>query len=193
MPIRKLVVIALCSVLVGALAPAARAGVFTGTCILNVAFTFDTPIRSVTSGTASGPEAAMAVGYEVSASNGADVNPVKAGQQGCVIDVDPLDPFRGTAASGGGTAVSWTCEDVVAGGSWNQEFFPDPDPMFGSHTIVGTWGNWVMEVHNPSLTFTATINLTVAPSDVRKLQECETNGITELQMVGVMHLQDPEV
>lgn len=188
MSTRKTLVIVLCVLLLAALAPAARAGVFTGTCALNVTFNFDTPVRSITS-----TQARMATSYNVNAGDAADLNPLKAGSQGCAINASPLDPFRGTSASGGGSAISWTCEAVAASGSWDQQFHPDPDPVSGSHTIAGTWGNWVMFVNNPSLSFTATINLTVAPADAGKLAQCETNGITSLRMTGVMHLQDPEV
>jgi hypothetical protein len=191
---RKALVITVASTLLGAIAPPASAGVFTGTCVLNFSFEFGTPVRSVTSLTAAGPSAPEALmTYDVTAYTGADLNPLKAGSQSCAMDVEPLDPFRETAAFGSGDALSWTCEEAAGTGSWHQDFYPDPDSVDGAHVLTGTWDNWVMVVNNPTLSFTGTINLTVAPADVGKLAQCETNGISSLRMIGVMHLQDPEV
>ncbi|HEY7873795.1 MAG TPA: hypothetical protein VIG64_01605 [Actinomycetota bacterium] len=196
MSTRKLLVISVISLLLTGVAPSARAGIFTGTCAVNVTFTFGGPIYSATAGILPGdarPSEALSMPYDVEMTGAADLNPLKAGSQACTMDVDPLDPFRDTFASGGGTAVSWTCEEAVGFGSWQQHFEPDPGPVVGSHAIAGPWGNWTMVVNNPGLTFTGTVHLTVAPSDSTTLAQCELGGITRLRMTGVMHLQDPEV
>jgi hypothetical protein len=193
MPYRKLLLAALVSALFATAAPSANATVFTGTCVLDLQFQFSDAIRSARNVIGVGHTAQAVTTYDITATSAADMDPTKAGSQACTMDVTPLDPSRETAAWGSGQALSWTCEATAGTGSWHQDFYPDPASVTGSHAIGGTWGNWVMFVNNQSLNFTGTINLTVAPSDAAKLAQCETTGITDLRMTGVMHLQDPEV
>jgi hypothetical protein len=171
------------------IAPPARATIFTGTCAVALDFEFSAPIRSVTSATAPQPKAAAS--YEVSIFGLTDLNPLTGGVEACVVDNTPTNPFKRTFGSASGNAIAWNCEETLGSGTWQQDWDPDPGAVFGAHTIAGTWGNWVMVVNNDSLSFTGTMHLTVAPEHATKLAECETNGMTHLSMVGIMHFQDP--
>ena len=186
---RKLAVVAISSVLFFNFAPA-RAAIFTGTCVMNLDFEFSTPIRSATSFAAA---ERRSTSYNIGGFGAADLNPLTDRFESCVVDNDPLNPFKVTSASGDGNAIAWYCEAAAGSGSWTQDWDPDPGAVVGSHTIAGTWGNWVMVVSDPTLNFTGTINLTVAPSDETKLRDCELNGISNLRMTGVMHFQDPPI
>jgi hypothetical protein len=183
---RKSFLIALV-VSVFAIMPPARALVFTGTCVIGIDFEFSTPLRSVTN--ASAPRAATS--YEASIYGAADLNPLAGGTQACVVDNTPTSPFKGTSGFLSGNAISWTCEAAVGTGEWQQDWDPDPGVVIGDHEIAGPWGGWVLAVHNADLSVTGTVNLKVAPADQTKLAECETRGISNLSMIGIMHFQDP--
>jgi hypothetical protein len=179
--------VALASCLLLLVAPVARGSVFTGTCVLNLTFNFDSPIK------AAALSQGRNVSYSISASPAADLNPLDGGSQPCVVDTNALNPFRPTDASGSGQAIAWTCEAAAGTGSWDQSWTPDPVSVSGAHAITGTWGNWHMVVNNASLSFTGSMDLTVAASDATKLSQCAGAGISSLRMTGVMHFQDPEM
>lgn len=184
---RKSLSLALAACLLLLVAPSARASIFTGTCVLNLTFNFESPIRSVA------VNGGRDIGYDISVSPAADLSPLDGGSQPCVVDTNALNPFRPTTATGSGRAIAWTCEAAAGSGSWDQAWFPDPAHVDAAHSIFGTWGNWVMVLNNASLSFTGHMNLTVASSDATKLSTCETSGISSLRMTGVMHFQDPEM
>jgi hypothetical protein len=161
-------------------APQAQANVFSGVCAVGLTFQFDRPVTAVPA----------PVHYDIFA--GAPRG-VTLANGPCVSDVEPLSPFRNMSASGSGDAVTWSCEAVVGLGSWEQSFNPDPPPMFGSHTITGTWGDWTMVVRNAQLNYTGEIQLTLDPFDAAKSAQCAAGGISTLSMTGVMHFQDPSL
>lgn len=178
-----LILLAVSTIALGAPAPA-NATVFTGSCALNLTFSFHTRVRPASS-------LQTAVGYDVTATSARDLDPLAAGSQPCVVDTDALNPFRTTDAAGSGNSLAWTCEFASGTGSWNQSWTPDPAPLFGSHTISGPWGDWTLIVNSPSLNFAGVAHLTVDPADATSLAQCETGGISSLRMTGVMYFQDP--
>lgn len=166
----------------------ANAGIFTGTCVLNVTFQFFSPVNGTTS----------APSYSVSISpSAADFDPLWSGTQPCAVSGD-VSPARTTVGGGSGSSTIWSCGAVLASGDWDQSWFnrsgnAGPPSLNGSHTITGTWDNWEMVVRNPSLSFTGNIHLTLSPFENSKALGCAGGGITSLTMIGVMVFQDPEV
>ncbi len=169
-------------------APAAEASLWSGTCAVNVTFTFSSPVRSPdpTTLTVTRPS------YSISVAPAADLNPLTSASEPCAVTLSGVDPFRETSVSASGTSTLWTCQATRAGGSWTQSWGGSPPAVSGSHAIVGGPDGWTMVVHNsPSLTFVGTMELVVHPGDTAKLAQCALGGITSLTMTGVMVFQDP--
>jgi hypothetical protein len=166
--------------------PQANAALWTGACAVNVRFNFATPVRAV--GTA--PD------YSITVSSVADLDPLNSGTQGCAVTLDPLEIGRSTSVSATGSSVEWSCAAAVASGSWNQQWFDSsgsgsPPAMFGSHTVTGTWGDWVLTLTDASLTTVGVAELTLAPTEATKLAQCPLIGFTSLGMTGTLVFQDP--
>jgi len=182
--LRRVSCIAICFSLLAAHSPA-KASLWSGACIVNVTFNFLSPIRATTTSPS----------YNVSLSGGIDLDPLTAGVQACAITLDALEPLRKTSASGSGSSTIWSCGATLASGSWEQEWRDasgnlNPPRVNGSHSIVGTWDDWTMELRVPSLSFVGVAELTLAPFENLKAVDC-LNGINSLTMSGVMVFQDP--
>lgn len=182
---RALLMSGLSMILLVVTGPQASAQVWTGACVLNVTFQFGSPVRL----TGTNP------GYTISVTPAADLDPTWSGSQPCVTSLDALSPARATSVSASGSSTLWTCGSVLASGRWDQQWTDrsgnsSPPAVFGSHTIAGSWGDWVLEVRNPSLNFLGIMPLTVHPSSASKIAQCST-GISSLTMTGVMEFQDP--
>ncbi len=186
--LRKIVVIVATLAGLFAGAPPARASLWSGTCALDVTFSFSSPVRSPNPGslTVTTPT------YSISVAPAVDLNPLTSTAEPCAVTLSGTNPFRSTSVSAGGSSAFWTCEEANAGGSWNQAWDGSPPSVSGSHVISGGPNVWTMVVHNsPSLTFVGTMQLTVHRDDAAKLAQCELGGITSLKMTGVMVFQDP--
>lgn len=180
-------VLSLCALLF----PAGQAGanaLFTGACAVRVRVDFASPgIRL--SGTSPN--------YNISLEGAVDLDPLSSGTQACAITFDTLEPLRRTAASGSGNSTFWSCTSVVASGSWNQSFVDrngqqSPSPVFGSHSLFGTWDAWTLEVTSPGLNFIGVAELTLdgVPQN-QKVTDCPLSSVQSLTMIGTMVFQDP--
>jgi hypothetical protein len=166
--------------------PPAHAALWTGTCTVLVTVNFGTRITAAgISGT----------NYSISL-EGVDLNPVTAGQQACAITLDPLEPTRSTGGGGNGSSSLWTCGFGLGSGSWSQSWADSsgvgsPPTVVGSHTITGSWNDWVLEVNNPALNFVGVAELTLQAAENLKLAQCAGAGVSSITMIGQMIFQDP--
>lgn len=160
------------------LAAPAEAGIWTGSCPVSVQVSFNSPIRL----------ADTHPGYSISMSSFLPDT--------CVVTLDPLAPLRSTGGGGNGSSTLWSCSSVLASGSWSQSWTGDtsnPPSVSGSHVITGTWDDWVLEIVNPSLSFTGVAHLRLAPIEQLKTLNCATGSVSSISMVGVLVFQDPEL
>jgi hypothetical protein len=119
-----------------------------------------------------------------------DLNPLTGEWEACTVSLDAFEPLRTTSAWADGSSWLWTCEDTLAGGTWNQSWPSSPPAIRGSHLITGGPDGWTMTLHNwPTMDFVGTIQLTVHPSDPFSLERCELYGTNQLTMIGVMEFQ----
>lgn len=170
-------VLVLTIALFAATAPSAKAEIWTGSCPVQIDFSFGSRVRSAT--------ALSHPSYSFEFSNYLGLP--------CAVTLDVFQPLRSTSGSGSGSSATWTCESTLGTGWWNQDWTPGLPSVAGSHIITGTWGDWSMVVTNPSLSFSGVVQLTVNPTDAAKLVTCESTGIRRLSMVGTMVFQDPEI
>jgi hypothetical protein len=180
-------VVALCA-LAGLLLPfpSASASLWSGTCALDVTFSFSSPVRRLD------PLALTRPSYSISVAPAVDLDPLTGGSQPCAVTLSGTNPFRETSVSASGTSTLWTCEATSAGGSWTQGWNGSPPSVNGSHLITGGSDAWTMVVHNgPPPTFAGSMELVIHPDDAGKLAQCELNGVSSLKMTGVMVFQDP--
>lgn len=168
-------------------APQVGASVWTGACVLDLTFHFNSLIRL----TGTAPD------YSIDVSPAADLDLTKSGSQACAITLDPLEPSRTTeVVAEDGSSTLWSCSSVLGSGSWDQGWrdgggSSSPPSFLGSHTITGTWGEWVLTVSSPSLNVIGVANLTIAPEDAAKIDRCPLTGLASVTMTGVLVFQDP--
>lgn len=173
--------VALALLLVAGVASPARANLWSGACALQVAVTFDSPVRPPVAGPS----------YEIEASGAADLDVTTSGLQACAITLGG-STFGATSATGRGAAVAWSCAETVAFGSWEQFFDAEgPAGFTGSHILTGPWGAWTLHVQNPALNVVGVGELTIHPADAGKTIGCGVGSIQSLRMVGVLVFQDP--
>jgi hypothetical protein len=174
------------SLLVATAAPG-HAALFSGACTLEVTINFDSPVTM----TDSNP------GYSLTISGGTDLDSSRAGNQACVTSLDFVDPFRRTFGDGVGDSTTWTCTSAFSSGSWDQSWYDErgsgsPPPLTGTHTLIGTWNAWLLEVTSPSLNYVAVGELRVAPEHQGAITSaCQKGGIRSLKLVGTLVFQDP--
>lgn len=163
-------------VLMWSATPPAQASIFSGSCPIQVNFTFESRV--------SGLPTLSAPGYSVTISNYSGIP--------CVVAPDLAQPLRLTSGGGNGSSSIWTCEATLGQGSWSQSWGSGfPAVTSGSHLISGTWGSWTMLVRSSSLNFIGLAELTINPSQASGLVQCEQSGISSLSMIGTMVFQDP--
>lgn len=163
----------------------ARASLWSGACLVSVTFNFENNIRLVDG----------APDYSVELEALADLDVMRPGMQGCMITLDALEPSRATSGGGSGSSSEWSCAAAVGSGSWEQSWTDgsgssSPPGFSGSHTITGSWNDWVLTVRNPSLNVVGVAHLS-APFDTQEVDRCVLVGLSEVTMVGVLLFQDP--
>ena len=159
----------------------ARAGLWTGACTVQVAISFDFPVRPPIASTS----------YTIDAWGAADLDVTTAGLQSCAVTLGG-SAFSGTSAHGDGSAVVWSCAETVALGSWDQSFDEEgPANFAGTHVLTGSWGAWTLHVQTPSLNVIGVGELTLHPSDATKTLGCGVGSVESVTMVGTLVFQDP--
>jgi len=178
-----IIAIAVAALMVG-LVPNASAGLYSGSCQLVLTFNFSSGVGLDTKPS-----------YSISASPAVDLDPTWSGSQPCLVTLDAFNPTRETSVSGSGSSSIWACGAVLASGSWDQSWTnksggSSPSAIFGSHTITGSFGEWILEVRNP-LSFVGAAEMTVHPLDATKAAQCASGGFSSIRMIGTMVFQDP--
>ncbi len=181
---KRLALFVLSIFVMGSMVPV-DASLWSGTCTVSVTFSFDQPIRLALTN----PD------YEVALGDFADIDPLKSGMQGCAITLDALEPSRATGGSGSGSSTEFSCSATVASGSWTQGFVDgsgaqSPPEFSGTHTLTGTWNNWVLTIRSDSLNVVGVAHLT-SPSASLSVDDCVLLGMNEITMVGQLVFQDP--
>lgn len=184
---RAFFVLAQAFVLVVGLAVPSHASLFTGACTIEVILNFDSPVRA----TDTFPD------YTLTIQGGTDLDSGRAGNQACITSLDFVDPLRRTFGEGVGDSTTWTCSSTFSSGTWYQTWQDQqgqfsPPPLTGSHTLIGSWNAWVLEVVSPSLNYVGVGHLRVAPEHQGAISNgCLGRGIDSLKLVGNLVFQDP--
>ena len=87
-----------------------------------------------------------------------------------------------------------TCDVMRATGTWSQTFSGlTPTDVSGRYELTGTWGAWVLTLHDdvPSFLGAAVLTFPVLSTEVLNLPSClPSTGLTTITMSGVEVLQN---
>lgn len=137
----------LIALLVLGLQPARAATLDTVECELNVTITFISPGQKMKSNVF--PPTTS--DYTIDVTQAKDLDPGTLGTQACRYTSGGVPVFRSTLVTATPTMTDddhWTCEAVLATGTWTQTWSPGlpPDVVGALYTITGTWGNWELTI-----------------------------------------------
>lgn len=166
--------------------PSANAALWTGSCILGLKLDFTSPVRMT----------GTAPSYTITMEPTIDLDPTVSGVQPCVVTLDADQVSRSTSISASGSSTMWSCSSTLASGSWNQSWtdrhgFANPPTLFGSHTMTGTWNDWILGIDNAELSVLGVAHLSVQQQEHGKLADCAGGGFRTLRLNGVLVFQDP--
>jgi hypothetical protein len=183
MPLKRALLLPLTVCLLATSAPAAHATIFTGVCVMSLTISFQPALTAQP----------RSIDYDLDGRSATDLDPLTSGTQGCAVDTGALSPFKSTSAFGTGHSILATCESFAGTGSWYQSWNPDPGAVDAAHSLSGTWGQWTLVTNTASLNYTGEMELVISPFAASKTAQCASGGVSSVDLIGVMHFQDPEL
>lgn len=183
---RRLLVIAVVLSVLGSTMPVANAAFWTGSCIVGLKLDFNSPVRLT----------GTALSYSVTMEPIVDLDLTVSGAQPCLVTLDSDQVSRSTSVSASGSSTAWSCSATLASGGWNQSWtdrngVANPPTFFGSHTLTGTWNNWVLTIRDTSLSVIGVAHLSTQLQEATMLERCAGAGFTSIRMNGVLAFQSP--
>ena len=177
---RTVVALAISLMVLGTTQPA-DAVVWSGSCALSVRFNFSPYVNSATAS----PTSIATPDYWLTVNPLVDLNPTTTTKEPCAASLAGTPPIMTTSVTASGTATAWTCEGIVGGGSWSQNWGAAMPAVSGAHTLEGGPGGILITITNlPATDVVGQIELAV--SDPLRMAQCGLGSIVSLQTVGIM-------